>query len=822
MSKRKRKSTRRTRPVRDRDPSRPTLPNLDKHLRRAENLIEHKRPQDAIELLEPLLESHPRAADLHYLLGYAYIQVGQPLDALDRYEQAMSLRRDPDQWVSLASLYLEVGLNMHALHAFRQALRRQPEGPASDAVRLTIAAMEGDIQNMADEMGFSPARVEKGLHFHEEAQRALQHGDYSGCIAANRRAMRFLGDWPPLLNNLSLALFTDGRPQDAVATVQRVIASHPDNVQALSNAIHFLAWTGRREEAQALWARLRQVKPEDDGLQLKMAEAAAILEDDEHVYELLKPLDGKKGIRPDIPGLGQRMSFFLAVAEANLGRPEAPRRLKKLAKSRPALTDWLKALKEGRSGPGWAERFPYFHISEMLPQGRLEEFLDLLGGEAKMAPNRFRREVTRFAERFPQIVMLAEKAIWEEKQPDVGIAILEAVDTPAAHAALRRFGLSQAGDDAARMEALFALLRLGAVSPDETLLVWQDGQRRPLQMRQYEISDDVVLPYTDEVVDLLNEGLVALKADNNDRAEQVLQRALNLEPRAKEAYNNLASVYARRKDYDRAKEMYRAALEIDPLYVFPRCNLASFLLNNDDVEGAIEMLKPLADLPRFHPQEMAFYSYTQARIFVKQDEFEKAKDALEMAVEIWPDYEPAKELLSRLNLIVLTRQAFGDWRERQHKRDTVWRARLQEKLSTPDPTLSEALPLYTKEILTGMARKVVRWGSWSALRKAELIERIIQELADPDDLNWLVGRLADEERDALRQVLARGGSMPWAEFDAAHDNDLEESRYWQWHEPETIMGRLRMCGLLVEATVDGELLVAIPAELRPLLAQSLG
>ena len=42
---------------------------------------------------------------------------------------------------------------------------------------------------------------------------------------------------------------------------------------------------------------------------------------------------------------------------------------------------------------------------------------------------------------------MAEKLIWEDEQVQVGIGLLAAIDTPAAHAALRRFGLSQAGDD---------------------------------------------------------------------------------------------------------------------------------------------------------------------------------------------------------------------------------------------------------------------------------------------------------------------------------------------------------------------------------------
>jgi hypothetical protein len=157
---------------------------------------------------------------------------------------------------------------------------------------------------------------------------------------------------------------------------------------------------------------------------------------------------------------------------------------------------------------------------------------------------------------------------------------------------------------------------------------------------------------------------------------------------------------------------------------------------------------------------------------------------------------------------------FESYWEQQRRRDQAKRARLQARLSTRKPTLSGALPLYTKNALTGMARVALRFGGWSALRKADLIERIVAALTDPEGLEYVVAGLDDEERDALRLVLSHGGHMPWLEFDAAHGNDLDESAYWDWHEPETTMGRLRRCGLLVETTVDGELLVAVPSELR--------
>jgi hypothetical protein len=219
-------------------------------------------------------------------------------------------------------------------------------------------------------------------------------------------------------------------------------------------------------------------------------------------------------------------------------------------------------------------------------------------------------------------------------------------------------------------------------------------------------------------------------------------------------------------------------------------------------------------MPRFHPQEMAFYSYTQARILMRREEHERARGALELALQVYPGYEPAQNLLDRLTWILQFEEDNESFWEQQRKRDQAKRARLQGQLSTRNPSLAEALPLYTKNALTGMARVTLRFGGWSALRKAELIERIVAALADPEGLEYVVAGLDDQEQDALRLVLSYGGHMSWLEFDAAHGNDVDESAYWDWHEPETTMGRLRLCGLLVEMTVNGDLLIAVPSELR--------
>lgn len=160
--------------------------------------------------------------------------------------------------------------------------------------------------------------------------------------------------------------------------------------------------------------------------------------------------------------------------------------------------------------------------------------------------------------------------------------------------------------------------------------------------------------------------------------------------------------------------------------------------------------------------------------------------------------------------------------QRTRKRDRARRRKMQTLLTSASPSLDEALAIYTKDVLTSMARVIIPQGGWTGLRKAELRALLVESLQETDNLAGIVGELSDDERQALTDVLTNGGALAWETFDERYGNDLEESIHWRYHELSSTMGCLRVRGLIAEATVDNELLVVIPVELRPLLTSLLG
>ena len=817
----RRKSKKRRKSFFRRPKQRRPSPELEDAFAEADELIENGRPDEAVSLLLPWLSQYPKVADLHYWLGYALAKSGSLWEAADEYEIVLALNGNTHYWLLLASIFMDLNLKMSALRAFRQVLRHDLPAPPNTNIPEIVALLEKEVAIAAALVQRPIDKAEKGLLLLEEGQRALQTNDYHNCINLNKKSARFLGNWPPPWNNMSLALFFDGKPQEAIKIARRVIDNYPDNIQALSNIIRYLVWTGQKEEARQYWEQLRDVAPPETNSRLKKAEAAAILGEDESVYELLRPL-AKAKISPELPpGHYQQLQTFLAIAEANLGRfRPARRRLLKVNDNSPWMLLLLDAMRDEHPGPGYADRYPYFRSYELLPRETLIEFMKLVDRADVISERAWQKRVRHFLTRYPQIILFAEKLIWEEDQADVGLSLLELIDTPEAYAALRRFALSQAGPDHERLRAMTSLQQAGQIAPGEEVTLWQNGEWHPVKLVNHEITGEPEERYPKRIVDLLIKGQTAANEGKFAEAEQCFRKILSIDPQNKTAYNNLATVYTQQGEREKGKEMLQAALEIDPLYVFPRVNLAHHLIDEEKLEEAKDVLAPLADKRRFHFQEMAAYSFVQARIAIAEEEYESARQSLELALQMDPDLAPAQEMLEILEEQESWSKVMTAWEqmwEEMARRNRRKRLKLQAKLTTPDPSLAEILPLYTKNQLTAMGRQVIPWGGWSNYRKGELVDLLIEVLSEEAYVARVVAQLMDTEREALALVLAGNGRIPWQQFASKYDDDIEASPYWDWHEPESVMGRLRLHGLLAEATVDGELLILVPAELRPIL-----
>ena len=794
------------------NPNQPGMANLERSIEQAHELLEAGRAEDAIELLEPLVKRYPRDSYLFSILGFAHARNGDLWECAELYRKSLSLERDPAVEGSLAFVYMDLGLQCLALELLRKLARRPEPQPISEQLHTFISMIEQDVQNLAEELRLSASQTEQGLRFMEEAQIYLHNGEYPQSIQIGRKAIKILGDFPPPRNNLALALCFSGHLQEAIETSLQTLEKFPDNMLALSNLVRFYTLSGQRDAARSIWERLRLLDPNSLNVKLGLLEAAEYMEQDQVVYELLKSLD------PDELTLRQKLA--LAIAEANLGKRSARKRLVELEESMPAAAEMLKALMAGKKGIGLAERFSYIHIPDLLPHDQFDILMRIMQRAEENPTPQVRKDLERFVERYPQVILAGEKMLFETTNPRMGISFLTALGVPAAYAVLRDFGLSQVGDDNLRMQALLALQKAEQIGVGEKLQVWQEGRWSDVTLVSYEIRE-AERPYSAQVNNLIERGTKALEKGRDKEAEQLLQRALELEPAAAEAYNNLGVIYARRDEDERARAAYQKAIEARPLHVMARCNLAVFLLGEDKLEAAREMLEPLVEVKAFTPAEIAFLSYMRARIAIEEKHYQEARNQLDLALQINPEFQLAQKLMQHLEMLENLATGWGNWQERAAARQSAARARQQKQITRQDAQLKDVFDLYSKDTLVAMGRIIALWGGWSALKKAPLQEFLAEQMQSPAVLENLVAGLSEQERQALRFALEQGGAYDWQAFDQAYGNDLDELAYWQYHEPASVMGRLRLRGLLAEATVDGKLLLIVPLEVRQPLAEAL-
>ena len=104
------------------------------------------------------------------------------------------------------------------------------------------------------------------------------------------------------------------------------------------------------------------------------------------------------------------------------------------------------------------------------------------------------------------------------------IYLLETRDTPAAHAALRRFVTSKAGDDEPQRLVLLALHRCGEIETGEAVRIWYEGAQEEIQPRTFGIIENDERDYEQPVIDRLNREVIAMREDRLDDAERFSER----------------------------------------------------------------------------------------------------------------------------------------------------------------------------------------------------------------------------------------------------------------------------------------------------------
>jgi Tfp pilus assembly protein PilF len=140
-----------------------------------------------------------------------------------------------------------------------------------------------------------------------------------------------------------------------------------------------------------------------------------------------------------------------------------------------------------------------------------------------------------------------------------------------------------------------------------------------------------------------------LKSDDLDHEEKALEyynMALKIYPDSVSTFNNLGVLKLRENDFEGAEQMFLKALQLRPGYFAAYTNLGSIYRKRGEIDKAIELLQAAIDASPTNP-----YSYhSLAKLYLEIDEKEKAEENLKKALRIDKRFTEARHELGRLYL----------------------------------------------------------------------------------------------------------------------------------------------------------------------------
>lgn len=613
--------------------------------------------------------------------------------------------------------------------------------------------------------------VDRAPELNERAQDLMHAGRYEEAEALMRRAIEGWPKFAPARNNLALLYWVQGRFEEAIETLR---AAEPGNVFAAALGAELTFLTGTAEEIQAAYERLEGMEPLDPCALGKKIEALSWRRMHDAV---LRAVEGARCPRHN------DMYYFAGVAAANLGELERARAyLRRVERDSPLFDRARRTLDRLDKGPGTLHgEFDYFQPMDYLPAAVLERLIKMTTAGAKE--------------------VITDLALWQiNLGEDEGVRILAEIDSPRAIELLKRLAFGTFGEDKLRMTALIELNAKGIVKTGEKVRFFQNGEWTTLAMQgQIEVTPEVTKFVEGEARELLANAIEAQEKGDLDRAEALLNKALEAQPDLDSAYQNLAVLEARRGRYAEAEKLARKALEINPQYVFGVATLIELLLQQEKTKEAQQVLKEFKMPASVHPKAYAAFEVACARLAVSQKDIRLAKKHFESAKTVDPKNPAVKDLGKFLKRWEPLMSGLERMEEYQRKREK----RMRERPVSAAPTMREALERYSNDRLFQIAR-ASEVGMGSNLRRADALEILSKALADADRIRAVVGRLESKDREGLERVIKAGGVEDYETFTRACD----------------ALERLEGLALVVVGRLEGRVSVVVPVEVRRVLSQA--
>ncbi len=197
----------------------------------------------ALRAFQPLLENHPRFADVHYMVGLLHERQGALEPATDALERALAINPGYSEAVlALAGVYEQRGM----FDESRSLIERSADQPLrNEGPERVDATTRAKLANLHAAIGDAYAEV----------------GDWREAVDAYRKALDRAPGFHDIRYRLGIALREAGLPSQSLAEFRRILRVHPDYLEAQVQ-LGLTSYTlGRIDDARRAWAEVLEREP---------------------------------------------------------------------------------------------------------------------------------------------------------------------------------------------------------------------------------------------------------------------------------------------------------------------------------------------------------------------------------------------------------------------------------------------------------------------------------------------------------------------------------------------------------------------------------
>ncbi len=616
---------------------------LEDRLQEIEKLTESGELELALNILQELKPRYGSNPAFLSMLAFVHLRMENALGFLETMRKLYRLNpHNPEVLQSLIFAYLDNSFFGQAYLHFQKFIQRWPNHPEVRDLKKLFEEFQDVAEGYVEKLHLSPEEGIKLAAQNEEIQFLVRTGELNRAQKTARKLLKQYPDFPPALNNLSLVHSEEGNLQAAIQTCEKVLEVDPGNVHALSNITRFAYLLGKADQARDYAEKLKKLENDHPDAPIKKVEALCLIGDDTGVLKVLSQVEKTE----DWENLSDMFFHWCAVSAYRTGKTAKAKKLWLEAQQRDPFNPLANANLEELKKPVHERICPQaFQIHIILGSSIGERMTSQLSKKNHSA------KLTRFVQQTPAILHFYPQMLryGDEMLRDFAIDLARACGHPDLLNMLKEFALSQDGPDRFRMRAAFVLTEWKLFQEGEDILIWQQGERRPMQTLSFEIVDGPTedgIPLQEEAITLVDQGLEALQEGNGELAEKYLRKALEIQPEHPSLLNNLA-LSLKLQEKPEARTIMQHVMHDFPDYFFGQMQLAREHIRQGNLKEAEEIIGRWSVKKRkFHPSEFRTYCVTQLELHFAQKNVERAANILSIWRQLMPD-DPAIELLEQ-------------------------------------------------------------------------------------------------------------------------------------------------------------------------------